>query len=107
VNRHDIKPSGDENTARFVFQAAIGVGLFCTGASLWLGLHENSPGAAVFLLLGLISLGVVARYGTRYRRIRNVRWQQELEGSNAALEQLFTSARADAEHTKEEDRDRA
>jgi hypothetical protein len=106
VSRPNSAPSGEENTARFVFQGAIGVGLFCTGASLWLGLQENSMGGAVFLLLGFISLGVVARYGTLYRRIRNVRWQQELERSNAAMEQLFTHARAEAEH-KEEDGDRA
>lgn len=106
MSQRDSAPSGEENTARFVFQGAIGVGLFCTGASLWLGLQENSIGGAVFLLLGFISLGVVARYGFIYRRIRNDRWQQEIERSNAAMEQLFTRARAEAAHT-EEDRDRA
>ena len=84
----------DEGTARFVFQAAVGVGLFCTVSSLALGFQAATLGAAVFLALAVISLGVTLRYGRIYAELRRRRWRTELARPNAALEQLFDHARA-------------
>ncbi len=85
----------DEGTARFIFQAAVGVGLFCTVSSLALGFQAASLGAAVFLALAVISLGVALRYGRIYAELRRRRWSNELARPNAALEQLFDHARAE------------
>jgi len=85
----------DEGTARFIFQAAIGVGSFCTMASLYLSMQGASLGAAIFLLLALIGLGTTIYAGRIYFRLRRQRWNKELEQPNAALEQLFARARAD------------
>ncbi len=85
----------DEGTARFAFQGAIGVGTFATLASLGLGLRGSTLGAAIFLVLALISLGALAYFGRIYLRLRRVRWQGELERPNAALQQLFDRARAE------------
>jgi len=85
----------DEGTARFAFQGAIGVGSFATLASLGLGLRGNTLGAAIFLVLALISLGALVYFGRIYLRLRRRRWQSELERPNAALQQLFDRARAE------------
>jgi uncharacterized protein (DUF58 family) len=85
----------DEGTARFAFQGAVGVGSFATLASLGLGLRGNTLGAAIFLVLALISLGALVYFGRIYLRLRRRRWQNELERPNAALQQLFDRARAE------------
>ena len=85
----------DEGTARFAFQGAVGVGSFATLASLGLGLRGNTLGAAIFLVLALISLGALVYFGRIYLRLRRRRWQSELERPNAALQQLFDRARAE------------
>jgi hypothetical protein len=86
-----------EGTARFIFQAAIGVGSFCIMGSLILSAQESQVGAALFLILALISLGVIYYYGRIYLRLRGERWKQELERPQQALEQLFERARAEQE----------
>jgi hypothetical protein len=85
----------DEGTARFAFQGAVGVGSFATLASLGLGLRGNTLGAAIFLVLALISLGMLVYFGRIYLCLRRRRWQTELERPNAALQQLFDRARAE------------
>lgn len=99
----------DEGTARFIFQAAVGVGLFCTVSSLALGFQAASLGAAVFLALAVISLGIALRYGRIYAELRRRRWRTELARPNTALEQLFDRARAEqaAPGPPGEDRDHA
>ena len=86
----------DEATARFLFQGAIGVGLFATLASLVIGLRGGGAGAAIFLALALISLGVTAWAGRSYFALRRLRWQRELEQAGTPLQQLFDRARAEA-----------
>lgn len=88
-------PLPSEGTARFVFQAAVGVGSFCTFSSLALGFQGASLGAAIFLALAVISLGVALRYGRIYAELRRRRWRNELARPSAALEQLFDHARAE------------
>ncbi|HUS15911.1 MAG TPA: hypothetical protein VM536_12975 [Chloroflexia bacterium] len=85
----------DEGTARFIFQGAVGVGSFCTLASLFLGFQRISLGAAIFLILALLGLGAAIYYGRIYAALRRGRWSQELQQPAAALEQLFDRARAD------------
>ncbi|MDQ2809395.1 MAG: hypothetical protein M3Z04_21175 [Chloroflexota bacterium] len=92
MSRSSALPS--EGTARFVFQAAVGVGSFCTLSSLVLGFQAATLGAAVFLALAVISLGVALRYGRIYAELRRRRWSHELARPSAALEQLFDRARA-------------
>lgn len=89
------RPPLGESTARFIFQAAIGVGFFCVLASLFLGMRDAQVGAAIFLVLGIVSLGVIYRYGQLYFGLRRQRWAQELARPQAALEQLFERARAE------------
>lgn len=86
----------DEATARFMFQAAIGVGLFAALASLVIGLRGGGLGAAIFLALALISLGVMAWAGRSYFALRRLRWQRELDQADTPLRQLFDRARAEA-----------
>ncbi len=83
-----------EGTARFIFQAAVGIASFCIVSSLALGLQTATLGAAIFLALAVISLGVAIRYGRIYAELRRRRWSRELARPNAALEQLFDHARA-------------
>jgi hypothetical protein len=79
-----------------MFQAAIGVGLFATIASLFIGLRGGGLGAAIFLALALISLGVMAWAGRSYFALRRLRWRRELEQADTPLRQLFDHARAQA-----------
>ena len=85
----------DEGTARFIFQAALGIAAFCSVSSLALGLQGATVGAGVFLVLDLISLAVAFFIGRIYLALRRQRWQRELARPNAALEQLFDRARAE------------
>lgn len=89
-----------EGTARFCFQAAIGIGLLCIGASLLLGFEARQIGAAIFLALTLIDLVAVYYFGRLYLSLRQQRWSHELERPEQALTQLFDRARAEHEHTE-------
>src|SRR3954452_21740221 len=85
----------EEGTARFIFQAALGIGSFCIMAAMILGLRDVQIGAGIFLLLALIGLGAAFYYGRVYVRLRQRRWDQELARPQEALDQLFARARAE------------
>src|SRR6476469_8025538 len=79
----------DEQTARFGFLGAIGLSTLCGAASLWLGLKGQREGAALFLLIALLSLVAMMWFRRIYHGLRRVRWQQELRRSQAALDDLL------------------
>lgn len=111
MQRPPVSVPPEESSARFIFQAAIGVGSFCLMAVLVLGANGSQAGAVLFFVLALISLGVLYRYGHRYLALRQQRWARELEHSRWAMEQLLDRARhqqaADAPGAADEEKDHA
>ena len=79
----------DEQTARFAFLGSIGLSTLCGAASLWLGLGERRDGAALFLLLALLSLAATVWFRRIYYGLRRTRWRQELLRSQARLDDLL------------------
>jgi hypothetical protein len=79
----------DEQTARFAFLGSIGLSTLCGAASLWLGLGGRRDGAALFLLLAVLSLVATGWFRRVYHGLRRIRWQQELLRSQARLDDLL------------------
>jgi len=79
----------DEATARFGFLGSIGLTSVCAAASLWLGLREQTTGAALFLLLALAGLAGTAWFRRIYGGLQRARWQRELRQSQQALDALL------------------
>ena len=99
--RHKVRAM-DEATARFGFLGAAGLSTVCAAASLWLGLHAEPGGAALFLVLALAGLAAGAWFQRIHARLRRARWQGELRRSQQALDTLLHEATPPAEEQVEQ-----
>jgi hypothetical protein len=79
----------DESTARFGFLGASGMTSLCSVGAFSLAVNEQPGAAILFVVLALISIAAMLWFGRIYRRLRSVRWTEELRASQAALDALL------------------
>lgn len=79
----------DESTARFGFLGASGITSLCSVAAFSLAVNERPEAAVLFVGLALISIGAMIWFRRIHVRLRAVRWQEELRGSQLALDRLL------------------
>lgn len=61
----------------------------CSAATFYLAVNEQPGPAILFVVLALISIGAMIWFRRVHVRLRSVRWQEELRGSQAALDRLL------------------
>ena len=79
----------DEGTAQFGFLGASGMTSLCSAGAFSLAVNEQPGAAILFVGLALISIAAMIWFGRIYRRLRSVRWTEELRASQAALDALL------------------
>ena len=92
--------SEKESTFRRTGRIASGVTLALALIAFVLAFRGDQIPASIILTFALISLGVTWLSYRRYQSLRDVRWKQEIAGTEAELAQLLVDEKVNQVSTK-------